>query len=204
MAKNFVEELQEKCSFHIGKLSIRSTFQRGQQLFRGTARHMEGEWRDWAYVDWGDDGVLPAKFWGFVDLTQLPEENNVCHGGQGPGILPQKYAIVESARKVSRKNARITSELFTEYRLELVAGPNNTIKERIFWLADVEAIGEPVAVLPDCGGKMNGYLVLERRCNWAKLFDSWLMRPYEDFPEFPPSSEEENGQYEEESTSGEE
>jgi hypothetical protein len=53
-------------------------------------------------VDWGDDGVLPNKIYGFVDCRELPSNFRLNYGGLDyvdPGI----YAIVESATAVSRR-----------------------------------------------------------------------------------------------------
>jgi hypothetical protein len=48
-------------------------------------------------VDWGDDGLLPNKIYGFVDCRELPHNFRLNYGGLDyvdPGI----YAIVESVR----------------------------------------------------------------------------------------------------------
>ena len=51
---------------------------------------------------------------------------------------------------------------------------------REYFLADVEAIVDTAAVIPDIGcPNKNAYFLLQQRSNWAKMFDSWLELPHE-------------------------
>jgi hypothetical protein len=43
-----------------------------------------------------------------------------------------------------------------------------------FYLADVDAIVQPLAVLPNIGGKSNSYWIVKPRNQWAALFGKWL------------------------------
>jgi len=58
------------------------------------------------------------------------------------------------------------------------------VVEGQFYLADVEAFVEPIAVIPDVGGNINSYLQLRRRCYWREDFIKWLKRPYEEWKDF--------------------
>ena len=43
-----------------------------------------------------------------------------------------------------------------------------------FYLADVEAFVEPIAVVPDIGGPPNAYFVCKNRAKWREDFVEWL------------------------------
>jgi len=60
---------------------MHTTCTRDGIIFRGAFDHREHIWRDWVVVDWGRDGKLPNKVWGFVDLRQLPGSMQVNYGG---------------------------------------------------------------------------------------------------------------------------
>ena len=47
-----------------------------------------------------------------------------------------------------------------------------------FYLADVEAIVEPIAVIPDLGGEPNNCFVLRERKHWSRDFERWLEEPH--------------------------
>ena len=135
-------------------------------------------------VDWGDDGVLPNKIWGFVDLSELPENSGVSYGGLsdiGPGF----YAIVESAEFDAHKSGS-ESELIVPITKEVgkVGRDPRTHKKVVtklrYYLADVEAFVEPMVVVPDIGGKPNGYFHIKSRYLWRELFVKWLEEPHEE------------------------
>ena len=46
-----------------------------------------------------------------------------------------------------------------------------------FFLADVEAISEPIAVVPDIGGPPNRYFHVKDRDEWQKDFEDFLEKP---------------------------
>jgi hypothetical protein len=53
----------------------------------------------------------------------------------------------------------------------------NVVKRR-FYLADVEAILDPCAVVPDIGGPKNRYFVVKPRNQWADDFITWISDPH--------------------------
>ncbi len=52
------------------------------------------------------------------------------------------------------------------------------VVNRRFYLADVEAIMDPCAVVPDIGGPKNRYFVVKPRNTWAKDFIQWINDPH--------------------------
>jgi hypothetical protein len=65
----FVSELQEKVQSFAPDLRVYSTVVRNSTIYRGTPWYKNGPWYDWVMVNWGEEeGVLPAKIWGFVDF----------------------------------------------------------------------------------------------------------------------------------------
>ena len=149
-------------------------------LFRGDPDFMGRPWRDWVWIDWGDDGVLPNKIWGFVDLRLLPKENDLRCGGLH-GIYPTFYAIVESADVVKKKNVANRSELFVPILKSVGTNRQGDVNSLEFYLADTHAFDGKAVVIPDVGGPPNGYFLLRPRGKWREDFVRWLERKYEDY-----------------------
>jgi hypothetical protein len=121
--------------------------------------------------------------WGFVDLTGLPADKNVECGGLSP-VKPEVYAIVESGKESRKRSDGEMSEIFSRVTKDVGRIRDGRVIEGLFYLADVEAFVEPIAVIPDVGGNINSYLQLRRRCYWREDFIKWLKRPYEEWEDF--------------------
>ena len=132
-------------------------------------------------VDWDGYGKLPNKVWGFVDLSCLPEDNEINFGGLSP-IPPGIYAIVESSQFATGKNNNLKSSLFRRILKDVHSIHGNRVTGLQFYLADVEAFDETVVVIPDIGGPPNGYFVVNTRDKWAEDFEKWLAKPYKTIP----------------------
>jgi hypothetical protein len=103
---NFVAELRAVVEQHgVHNLQVQTFYQNGGQLYRAAAWYLGDVWRDWAWVDWGgNDGIQPAKIWGFVDLNNLHPHSNVEFGGLKE-VEPGFYAIVKNAEIQRRLTA---------------------------------------------------------------------------------------------------
>ena len=69
------------------------------------------------------------------------------------------------------------SDIFGPIIKEVVKFDKTTgaIKERQFYLADVEAITSPICVIPDIGAKpCHRYLAVKPRDEWVEMFLLWL------------------------------
>ena len=122
------------------------------------------------WVDWGTHGILPNKIWGFVDLTDIPQNARISYGGLGR-VTPGVYAIVESST-VMEGHGEVT-ELVVRLETDCVK-QNGKLVCMTFYLADVEAFVDPAIVVPDVGGPENSYLAILNRPGWCKKFESWL------------------------------
>mmetsp|Transcript_1924 Transcript_1924/g.3195 ORF Transcript_1924/g.3195 Transcript_1924/m.3195 type:complete len:98 (-) Transcript_1924:61-354(-) len=76
------------------------------------------------------------------------------------------------------------SEIFSKVTKEVGRIKDGRVVDGIFYLANVEAFVEPIAVIPDVGGYTNSYLQLRRRCYWREDFIKWLKHPYEVWEDF--------------------
>ena len=177
---NFVANLGKKLERWVPRLIVYSTHTRKETIFRGTPAHGGKVWRDWVDIHWADHGTRPAKIWGFVDLSLIPDDNDVNFADYNDGILPSVYAIVESAYAVDAENGYRQSALLKPLRLEVRQMNTNRVTRLKFYLADVEAFVEPLAVVPDIGGAPNAYFLCRSRVSWADDFISWLQGPYEE------------------------
>jgi hypothetical protein len=179
----FVEELQDKVAMFQPDLRVYSTIIRNYSIFRGTPWYHGGPWYDWVMVNWGDDdGMLPAKIWGFVDfrLSAPPHNDIVVYGGIN--LEPSVYAVVESAMFCNVRN-EVNSEIFRPITTEVGGFRDRRVSKLKFYLADVEAFEDPLVVVPDIEGDANRYLLLKSRRQWVQDFEKWLDRPYEHIPD---------------------
>ncbi len=173
---DFVAGLQETVAKHIDRLEILSNHHRNGDTFRGTSWFNGGVWRDWALIDFGDDGKLPCKIWGFADLSKLPEDSGLVYGGL-ENVSPGFYAIIESGNYVDDRNGIEKSEIFVPITKEVGQIRNNRVARIQFYLADVEAFVEPMVVVPDVGGASNAYLQVRTKDKWLEDFLLWLREP---------------------------
>jgi hypothetical protein len=145
---------------HLTNLSVWSTLKGNGVIFRSSLSYHGSIWRGCVMVDWGDDGVLPNKIYGFVDCRELPHNFRLNYGGLDyvdPGI----YAIVESATAVSHRQAGSFTEMFTRIVTDVTQIRRNHVLEKLqFYLADVKAFDCPIVVLPDAGGAPNSYIIV--------------------------------------------
>ena len=179
---------------------MRTLHKQKGQIFCGQNKYCGKVWRDWALIDWGDEGELPCKIWGFVDLRGIPDKKTVVFKE-----IPLErgiYAVVESALFVNDKNERALSEIFEPIIKEVSGLTNNAVSSMAFLLADVEALVEAIAVIPDIGGPPNAYFWVNSRETWRESFVSWLERPFDLEEEV--ASDEEDDEVVEESESGDE
>ena len=108
---DFIAGLQQEVGPVLPKpLEVKTEHTRDGQIFRAHTRYLGGVWRDWVEVDWGDDGQLPNKIWGFVNLTAMPPNSGVSFGGIND-IQPAVYGIVESAQFDEEGENEVRSEL---------------------------------------------------------------------------------------------
>jgi hypothetical protein len=169
---DFIGGLQKLVQNHLRKVTLRSVHRRKGQIFRGQSLFRGNVWRDWALFHWAGEGDLPMKIWGFVDLEDLPTNISVQYGG----IIVKKgiYAVVENGIWVEDENQRDMSEIFVPILKEVGESRNNLAISMKFYLADVEAIVRPIAVIPDIEGPSNAYFYVKDRETWRKDFVEFL------------------------------
>ena len=151
----YIAELQSAVKEYIPQVPLRTLHKRKGQIFRGQNWYRDGVWRDWALIDWGDEGHLPNKIWGFVDLRGIPDKKTVIF--KGMPLEKGIYAVVESAAFVEDKHEIGLSEIFVPIIKEVAGLTDNAVSSMSFLLADVEAIVQAIAVVPDIGGAPNAY-----------------------------------------------
>ena len=179
----FLFDLQKKLK--VNNIQIRGEHKREGMIFRGHPNYRDKPWRDWATIDWGDK-ELPGQIWCFVVIDFDPyitdDEGNdviVYHGGIR--VAKGCYAVVESAAYDDRNNEKAKSDLFIPIRKEIIhcrKSPGGW--RRKFYLADVESITCPLAVVPNVGvNRRFDYLILKSRSEWVDIFKKWLDDPHE-------------------------
>ena len=172
---DFVADLQLKVSQYLPSVPIRTEYSRDGQIFRANSQYRGHVWRDWVIVDWGEEGHLANKIWGFLDLRELPQDSLLSHGGID--LQPGIFAVVENSVVSRDQDALDMSELFVPIAMEVGGLTLNNVSHLSFYLADVEAFVKPVAVIPDIGGQRNGYFLLRERASWKEMFEQWLESP---------------------------
>jgi len=163
------------------RLLLFTEHKRGGEIFRATPYFMGKPWRDWVTIDWGeeDGGVLPCHIAIFVDLTNIPDNNE--------HLSPGTYAVVESASLYSSQQEQNLGQIFEPYRKDFKKMSRENTKttvERQYYLADVDAIASPMCMIPDLGNPHPGaFFKVHPRQTWAKFFMEWLESDFE--TEFP-------------------
>jgi hypothetical protein len=170
---HFVAELQNLVKEHIKTVPLRSLHKRQGNIFRAQNKYRGNVWRDWAIIDWGEDGQLPNQMWGFVDLRALPPNNGLQYQG-GIMLEPAIYGVVESATVVEDPELLGMLEIFVPITKEVGGLTQNAVSHLKFYLADVEAIVRPLAVIPDIGGQSNDYFIVKDRESWTEDFIAFL------------------------------
>jgi len=198
---DFVVQLQNAVKGFNKIVYLRTNHYRNGQIFRGHVHLKGGVWRDWVIVDWDDDGKIPNKIWGFVDLSWLPEDSGINYGGL-TSLEPGLYAIVESS-EYSKPTKQEVSELFVPFRKEIRGIRNGFVTGMKFYLADCEAIIDTAIVIPDIGGQPNAYFLLRNRTEWGEIFEKWLAKPHT-LDEISDDEEEDEEDAEESSEEGQE
>ena len=177
----FVDGLQKIVNFYIPELALNSCYTRNGHIFRGDLSYRKSVWRDWVVINWGKDGKLPNRIYGFVDLTRLPDHlepaKRIKYGGLN-NVKPAIYAIVEAT--VEGCEGVEASDLFDVLSTEVGAFEDGAVTKLKFYLADVETFEEPCVVVPNVGGPANCYFWLEPKARWSELFIQWLHAPHTD------------------------
>jgi hypothetical protein len=176
----FVIDLQETFEeFYPDGVLLRTLHKRDGIKFRGNVSHIGAVWRDWVMVRWEiKEEPKPCRIWGYVDLRSLPADYDVSFGGLAC-VQPGLYAIVENSTIRTDKYEVGLSSIFSPIRTKIKRWEGPMVKERQFYLADVEAFEAPVAVIPNIGGKANEYFIVKNRTEWKEDFVEWLEEPIE-------------------------
>ena len=173
---NIQDELRKRGCF----VPLRTTHKRHDAIFRASTKFMGQIWRDWAIIDWGHEGKLPCQIMGFFDLKCLSPQKlhpRLSFGGLYR-VTQGIYAVVEVA--YFEKDAPTRSEIFIPIFKKFSPNDPHMLLKREFFLADVEAFVDTVAVIPDIGcSKQNGYFMLRPRHKWGEMFGLWLDVPHE-------------------------
>ena len=174
---DFIGNLQNSVRDYLSHVTLRSYHKRMGHIFRGQSRYRGAVWRDWALVDWGEEGQLPNKLYGFVDLRQLPNGT----GLQYAEILlqPTIYAVVEIGFFIEDEEKKSLSEIFVPITKQVDEHTGDTVGPMTFYLADVETILKPIAVVPDLGGRTNDYFLVKEREEWREDFVEFLEREFD-------------------------
>lgn len=178
---DFVYDLQDKVVEWMHEMEIRSEHTREGVTFRAHPSYRGKPWRDWAMFDWGGDpndeanpgwGQLPGEIHCFVVMKGIPNDQDIHHGGIK--VENGTYAVIETAVRSKDKEELESSDLFIPFTKELgKKNKDGSVKERKFYLADVESIVSPLCVVPDVGTK-NGYFQVLPRSEWVDEFVAWL------------------------------
>lgn len=164
--QSFLVSTMDELGDGVSTLDLFTEHKRQGQIFRASPYFGGKPWRDWVMIDWGNNLILPAQLWMFVNLQEIPE---------GLVYEPGIYAVVESAEENEDAIEQNMSELLLPYVKETDGLDENGEVKRKFYLVDVESFYEPAVLIPDLGNENVGaYLRLVPRAEWAEQFSEWL------------------------------
>jgi len=182
----FLVTLQEKLVWRghtTGDLEIRGEHHQDGIPFRGHPQYRDHYWRDWALFNWCDQ-IVPAQIWCFVVIDCIPindgveEVSGIEHGGKR--VKNGAYAVVERCEYEKDKKKLTRSDIFVPMRkiVKEVATKRHPWKRK-FYLMDVKDIVQPIAVVPNIGGKSKrDFFVVKQRSEWVEMFEEWLEEPH--------------------------
>ena len=175
-----LQELLDKCHLlPTHELRIYTRIKRAHQSFRGHPNYRGlGPWRDWAWVNFGrDHGIMLCHIWCFVALPD-PEGRRINYGGIR--VEEGVYAVVESTKEVPMEPGDQLDMIFPIEKEVILDEEGSTIVNKVFYLADTDAITAPACVVPDIGGPTNRYFCIEPRYKWGDFFRNWLHSDLDD------------------------
>ena len=164
-------------------LQILPEYKRNGIIFRGTPAYREKPWRDWAMFDRvGQDGHFPGHIWCFVVIETEPFAHGQGQTHGGIDLAKGSYAVVERGYFVDDESAIDLSSIFRPFKKEVASAPQGAQGwKRKFYLANLDALLYPLAVVPDigCEGGL-GFFTVKRRGVWANTFGEWIAAPIPD------------------------
>ena len=178
---DFLIGLQDEITDRLpdGYLEIYTRHTRGESIWHAHPNYRGmGPWKDWALVDWGSHGILPAHVQCFIDLEKFQTGPRVEYGGVW--LKSGTYAVVESSEYEQEDEELRQSEIFLPILKEVGEIEGNQVEKRSFYLADVEAFNDVACVIPDIGGPPNRYFFVHQRPHWAELFEQWVKAPHKE------------------------
>ena len=191
-----VWKIQELVQNWIKQVRLCAEHKRNGVIFRSHPCYLgKGPWRDWVLVDWGEDGQFPAQIWGFVDLTDLPQDVELTLDIGEEEIRPELskniFAIVESATPYVEKSPK--SDIWRPITLDTVDTADGV--KRYFYVVDVDTFVSPICVIANLGGPIDEFLWMKARKEWREDFIEWLEAPVgEDRDQMEEIEEEENSE----------
>ena len=148
----------------------------------------QGEWFDWAFFDWGEEGLVPGRILMFLDLANCTiingveenddvvneDDNNVMveNPDEAHRLTNSKFVVIQSA-KSSRANRDEINSVLTEYHYDSMIAHWVELEEK-YRLVPVEAIHSAAFVVDsipflDTDEKDNTALVVSPRSDWARI-----------------------------------
>ena len=149
-----------------------------KQIYRAAPYFQGKPCFHWAEVDcrvtWDDeDETLPAQLMAFVDVRDLPADNDV---GMDPGI----YALVQRAvPNEDPEEKNMETDLWTAY-VKKPLDMNDSFLFAGHTLLNINRINELATLIPDLESENpRAWLRLLRKKYWAEIFADWLNADHE-------------------------
>jgi hypothetical protein len=125
--------------------------------------------------DLDDKGLVPCHMWCFVSIKRAGAGTR--HGGID--VVPGDCAVVERGHYVEDEAEISISSIFVPFKKEVRAMPQGAEGwKRKFYLANLESLQRPLAVIPNIGGNDGVQcFIVKNRSSWGEHFSDWLARP---------------------------
>ena len=176
----FLWDLQELLRDDLPRdfLEIYTRIVRAGTSFRGHPNYRgKGPWRDWAWFDYGRDGTYPCHMHCFVVVPPLIGGRRLKFGGIN--LKEGVFAVVESCVLLDDDHdLQLITPMEKEVKLDekgdIALDEDGNVLERVFYLADTDAITSPCCAVPDIEGPQNRYFLVTSREEWPDHFETWL------------------------------
>jgi len=166
--------VKEKILPHIDgdQIKISTKIRHKNVIYRGDPSFKKSLWQDWAYCDWGEDGICPVQILLFLDLTCLKSENIAINGV----ILEAgcKYALIHMIKQPLHNDkgnsifrANENSRIFFKAQKMI---DNDTMAPTLACISIDSIVGPCIAIPYDLNALTNKYfLFLKTRSAWPNI-----------------------------------
>jgi hypothetical protein len=142
-------------------------------IYHGDPSFEDSHWQDWAYCNWGRDGICPVQILLFLDLTDLKHENTDVNGVMlEAGCKCALVHMIEQSLHGDNGDLRFGAHEVSRIFFKAQKMMDNAMKAPALAYILIDSIVGPCIAIPyDLNALTNEYfLFLKTRSAWPAIF----------------------------------